>query len=58
MPQMSPMNWGFLFITFIFILICSMIVIYFNVFTQTIINQMNKSSTNILTSLSHKSWKW
>nr|QTW91640.1 ATP synthase subunit 8 [Carios vespertilionis]UNO54355.1 ATP synthase F0 subunit 8 [Carios vespertilionis]UNO54368.1 ATP synthase F0 subunit 8 [Carios vespertilionis] len=51
MPQLFPMNWNFLFLTIISLLMIMMSLIYFNPFP------MNQNMTIKLQMFS-KNWKW
>nr|QYA18176.1 ATP synthase F0 subunit 8 [Isoscelipteron pectinatum] len=52
MPQMSPLNWWFLFMNFIIILIMFNILNYY-IYTYT---SPNKKSTNLISK--SLNWKW
>nr|APX39220.1 ATP synthase F0 subunit 8 [Chrysolina americana] len=52
MPQMMPLNWMPLFLTFIFVLMMINIINYFN------FNYLNKDNLNIKKNTIYYIWKW
>nr|AFI23451.1 ATP synthase F0 subunit 8 [Ceratocombus sp. HL-2012] len=51
MPQMAPMIWTMLYITFILSLMMTMAIIFFNL-------SMNEKNKNIMIKENNIKWKW